>query len=278
MLALTYCSNAFGQQDFQEVDPRNLVRNPKNYWSLGVIFRDTLVDSEAGHTMELGDKLYYPIRTENANLCYVDADIADQLETLSPGREYLFRGTVLNRQATFFNRQEFFVVIQKITRALDSMQDVKAILDRDTLAAEMDDNSLLADIYEDIFAYAEAQGIAMRELLSPDSSYRPQVVDIINGQILRKQSEGKTTVLAMMSDMIYEILAEYKVQEEPAEPVSTSPGRIGLKPGFGQAPPPTRTGGSTVATNTAEKKPTPPEKPKPKLLDGVGNYNAPVGW
>lgn len=278
VILLCLATTVSGQTDFQEVDPGKLLENPKNYWSLGIVFKDRLMDAQAGRRTEIGSKEYIPFRTLEVGTCYAEARLAPELSSAQLDREYLFRGTVLNRQASFFSRQDtFFVVVQNIEPALEETTVSSSdLLPSGTGRADsLESKRLLSTVQQDLFAYAEQKGLSINDLFS-DITYRAQVMDIINSAIVQQQNEQNTTALALLGELIYNVYAKDYARAPKMEAASRKSSRIDLKAGIGSR------GISTTPDpkkNTDEEQPPEkPAKPKLKLRDGMNNVEQPVSW
>jgi len=281
-LLLGLTATAMAQTDFQEVDAASLLRNPKNYWSLGIVFKDTLLDTQAGRRTKIGSKEYIPFKTMGVGTCYAEARLAPVLSAAQTDQEYLFRGTVLNKQASFFNRQDlFFVVVQSIAPALEKTTvDSSDLLPTNTRmeghdgAAESE--QLLSTIQQALFSYAERENTTIGDLFTQDL-YKPQVMETINSSILETQNEQNTTAIALLGDFLYNAFSKnYAPQAKPEATVAPKSSRISLKTGLGNRTP------SAPRPKSPEKQtdeePAPPAEPKIKPPNVSKNASQPVGW
>ncbi len=284
LIALTsvpLCSRA--ETDYKEVDPDELLANPKLYWSLGIVFKDTLTRTPGGRELRVGNKKYTPLMTKVLGMCYAEKDIVPKLKSFPVNHEYLFRGTVLNVQGGMFSSgNRFHVIIGNVAEALEDVNPLETGLYRTStdpfLESEAEDvvgiEDILMTIHQDIFAYAEEKGIPLADLLRRNSAYEPTVVDMIHAGIRAFETEKGTTSVQILSQMIRDVLADQYAEEDfgvppyeelvPVEPIpAPSKPDLSLKAGIGKLPP--------------EAEPAPkPARPKPPATPP--GHDDPIGW
>ncbi|NCC53326.1 MAG: hypothetical protein EOM20_19235 [Spartobacteria bacterium] len=281
---------AWSAENYRVVEAEKLLSNPKHYWSMGVIFQDTLTSlpDKNQRPLKISGKYYTPFETKIIGICYADEEVMNDLSGALLNRNYLFKGTVLNR------RSEFFVIVNGITPAVEGLGnlDENLFTKPGKLAREETILDLLmADINEKLYAYAEEQGVDMDTLLQRDSTHYRNVLNIIQSNIMTTEREKKTTASAILGDLIYDLFIEHYIapvdetadtgeadltpEQEAAVEAEKQAAKnaalrkkaasIMLKPGLFREVAPTDTDSKPADT-------TP--KPKPMLMEGVPGRQA----
>lgn len=202
--------------EFREVEPEELLANPKHYWSLGILFKDRLTAWPGGTTIRLGKKRYIYFTTERLGACYVDAEVEREIQDLPLGREYLFKGTVLNRGQSIFTRKDsFYVVVTKVTPAVSDADAAKTLLgpkvDEPEIATDGTSSrvtEILASAQSGLFSFAEESGVEVGDILQRDSLYSRKAMDIIYTAVLTAERKNKTTATEILSEFIRATLAK----------------------------------------------------------------------
>jgi hypothetical protein len=240
LLLIIIGMSAYAAQDYRIVETDELLENPRHYWSIGVIFKDTLTGGPVGRQIRIGGKQYIPFYTKVLGTCYAARSMLADLAHADPGMEYLFKGTVLNR------RNEFYVVTHGITPAVEGVNALKSDMfgedDEDTDTLE----TMLLRVNEQLFAYAEEQHIEMAQLLQPGTETFDSALNIIQSVVVKAEREFNTTSLALLSEIILSLFMEHY-----GAPAAATAEEV---PGV---------------TDTADEKPGPKDKPAIALRPGL---------
>lgn len=250
-------------QDFREIPAQELVRNPQHYWSVGVLFRDTLSAPPAGRAIRIGATRYFEFTTRTIGRCYAPEDVVPALQALIPGREYLFTGTVLSRgQGALRHRPVFHIVVHKVAESLGGENGLPDRLLQSAAAASSVGGTRAAEAVVRVFSaahaglvtYAQQQGLSPADLFEPGSAHAAKAADIIQSVLLAAQREEGVPAIEMLGQLVRDTLAYYYgARPVPEERVRAAPRAkrksISLKTGAPVAP---------AAGKSAEAEPAPP--------------------
>ncbi|MBN1269201.1 MAG: hypothetical protein JXB04_06400 [Kiritimatiellae bacterium] len=220
------------REDYREVSPAELLRNPQNFWSLGIMFRDALMEHPTGRHLRIGNTRYVEFGTKKLGTCYAVEEIVPMLESLPVGRTYLFTGTVLTRSPGMFSRTPtFHVVAQNVVESLAGEEDLTGGLLDAALkipAGESGRSSaavahVFSSVHAALFAYSEENGLQFHELFAPDSAHAAKVMDIIQSVLLSAQREENITAIEILGQFVRDTLARYYTVTAPPAPEETPP-------------------------------------------------------
>ncbi len=268
LLWLADGGRAEDQRYYKQVSPSELQANPKNFWSVGFIFKDALLTPPGGPMLLLGIKNYIPMFLRDVGTCYVDADVADEFAALALESDYLFAGTVLSKEASLFGRSQFYIIIQSATPAIGEVAIAQIAADgtMDSSTA-IDIRDLLDQVQEDLYAYAQANQESIAGMFSRDFKNSSQITELIASAIGKVEREKSTSTLYLLTEMIRGILArQYGVEQAAPAPV-TSKEPVAktleeLSPGLPESSTPPAP--ELQAEATSEPTLAPPPSPTPK--------------
>jgi len=219
---------AAAAMDYIDVSAEDLIANPKSYWSLAVVFEDTILSHPDGSRIEIGTQEFREFKTETIGTCYVRADRADVIADAKLNSKYILSGTVLNRPGGWlFNRAgSFCVVVQNITEILPGEEDIddefSQLLKAMDNGADIDDidtdfERLLLVVQRELFAYSEEQDIEIADLFSSGFTGDLDVGSLINSAVVRFGRENKGVEKKMLGDVVSRLLLRHYGQAETEE-------------------------------------------------------------
>ena len=202
---------------YRAVDPEDLKENPEHYWLDTIAFRDELVSPPGTRRIALAGERYVVFKTRIVGHCAASPEVAEKIRSLETGRTYFFQGTVLARG------RNFHVVVGEVSPALE-VEDAAGALETDAGRQYADANirRLLEVVETALFTLSQTKGVPMSELLRWGSEYESQVLDTIQGAILRDSRVSGVTAEMILSRLIYRALVSQKGKTAPG-PLRTGP-------------------------------------------------------
>ncbi len=213
---------------YKLIKTSDLITHPKQYWSTGIMFNDTLLGHPSGRTLRMSGKNYTPFRTKKVGICYAAPGAVQEITAAEVERPYVFRGTVLA------HKRRFVVVVEKILPAVaedkiseNLLKGIRRSSVRATIA------HVVAAAQADLYSFAREQGVSLSTLLAPDSQYLPRVMDIIGSALISAQREEETSSSEILERLVLDLLRhEYHGTPRSAGGTPSSSLHISLKPGL----------------------------------------------
>lgn len=224
-------------EEFKQVDPRELTKNPQKYWAQGLIFKDTLVTPPAGNPVEMGDRSVIAFRTKLAGECYADAVLIPALNDLKPGAECIFSGTVFQESGWFSSK--FFIAVQEFTTSagqlpaltakLRTLQSYGSNISYSVTAQRLD--QVLSFIQTELMAYSSSQNIPLSTILDPASEHKNHVTDVVRRSISRLEEDTRMPSSAFLVDLLTAMTAQhYFAPSNNVEAISVEENKPQTKP------------------------------------------------
>jgi len=222
-LALLSAPHAHAQfRDFKEVEPEALIETPQIYWAVGVVFKDTLVEPPSGRQVQLERERYTQFLTETVGKCYADESIVPRLQVLEFGKEYLFAGTVLQKQGFF--RSKYYVVVRDVKPAVITAETEDLSADprfHQTTITTDQLTDLLSTVEHALFALAEEHNYGPSSLLEDDAPGYEHAMETIRTTVATAEKEYGTTSRELLVRVIRDLLAPSS-PDRAAEPATTA--------------------------------------------------------
>lgn len=220
------------QDEFIEVEAKELVKNPQLYWAQGVIFKDVMVQPPEGPARKIGEHQVVSFRTKAAGECFADEELAGALRNVKPGSECFFSGTVFQEQRTFSS--SFRILVQKFTASVPDLKNASEII---TNMARVGDSAyartarqldfVLSRIQGELIAYSSEKNLSLAELFDPASPHRERLLEFARRGINQLEDESRAPSSAFLADLLVAMLAESHRQPVPPPAATNAPA---LKP------------------------------------------------
>jgi hypothetical protein len=272
--SLTTVSSAAARDDeYQEVEVEDLLRNPQNYWALGIVFRDTLLGGPARKALKIGSGRYYAFPTERLENCYADEKLVPRLEVLPTDKEYIFSGTVLQRS------RRYYVVVKDLQPASIGDDVTEDLVKRLGRAGDPTTAERVAAIIEAaekaLFAFVLENKLQGQPLLTPDAKHRKEALGVIRATVADAEREYELTARELLTQFIEMVLVEAALKQGDARADDTSAVDAG-----DTSPPQTRERGrgvqDAVAWGTEPEPAEPPDLIAPGYRLKLLPYNTKV--
>ena len=242
-----FTATARRENDFVQVQAKDLVKNPQLYWAQGIIFKDTIVTPPTGPARKMGERSVIPFRTKIVGECFADEILAPAMQDVKAGAECLFSGTVFQDSGWFSSK--FHIIVQECTASAASLGDMRAKLDTlqkfssnvvySTTAQRLD--FVLAAIQSDLMAYSAENRVSMAEVFDPKSPHRDRVIQAVRSGVDKLQDESRAPSSVFLSDLLTAMLAgrfyaptssthtavesSPKMENKENQPVEKNPGK-----------------------------------------------------
>jgi hypothetical protein len=168
------------ERKFKEVNAEDLLQNPQNFWSTGILVYDTLEELPSDRDERIAKKKYYKFKTRDIGKAYAGKDLYEMLATAQVGQEFVFSGTVLN------HRREYIVVFQSATPTIEAIeeapiQDVDLVINQLESSTE-DSLRQLSDFLKRtitaLTGLSQSEGLPIEQLLA-NKTYRDKAMGSI---------------------------------------------------------------------------------------------------
>ncbi len=293
-------ARAARDEEFKQVDPRELTKNPQKYWAQGLIFKDTFVSPPAGNPVKMGDRSVIAFRTKQAGECYADAVLIPALSDLKPGAECIFSGTVFQESGWFSSK--FFIAVQEFTTSAGQLPDLTAKLrtlqsygsniSYSVTAQRLD--YVLSLIQTELMAYSSSQNVPLSVILDPASAHKNHVMDTVRSSVNKLEENAHIPSSAFLIDLLAAMTAQHyyapsnnveaiSVEENKPQPKPEPPAKPEAKEEPKAGPPPPVINHADAAETTRTNTPAPAKTSrslfgrifglgdsKPKQAKGVG--------
>jgi hypothetical protein len=233
-----------GQADqYREVRPHQLLKNPQNFWSVGVTFHDVLTAYPDGEAVELKDRVFVPFKTETIGICYADQNLVPVIKNLPLGKECLFSGTVFQFPGgLLFGDDKFHVVVHRVKAAFEDVGDIRPGLVRQAKSAldktgnTVQDMELIEDVHQALFRYAEQQNIDIKTLFVPESIEAQRGRQVVRSATAEYVQETGLNAEALLNDILWALFSHHYGQATPP-PAQQAPESVAPAPGPTPEPP-----------------------------------------
>jgi len=196
-------------QDYVPAEVAQLKASPQRFWARGVVFRDILKEAPGDRPLRLDNRTFYRFVTVELGEVYAAEEAVEPLRAATPGDAYLFSGTVSQR-----GRQYYYII-----RSIEPVKiDVASVVQQiEEINRGITDNpynrvfialeGIMADIQKDLFAYATARKIPVRELFDPAAGHMGKVQSSIHSALRRAEEKSRTPSQEYLVSMIVAMMA-----------------------------------------------------------------------
>lgn len=208
-------------QDYMPVEIRDLKSSPQRYWAKGIVFRDTLKTVPGTRTLRIDDRTITRFETEQIGELYAVGESIDRLRQLTPGMEYLFSGTVAQRG------RNYFIVVRdasSIAEKAEKVPEMMGAINLDNPTNEYNRvfaslEQIMKEVQKDIFAYATAQNITVKEMFDHKGEHRDKIFNSIRLNVRKIEEQSKIPAQEYLISLIVAIMAMQQGYTEAAPPV-----------------------------------------------------------
>ena len=257
--------------EYTKVEAAELAQNPQMYWARGIVFSDVLEAVTAEKPVKLGDRRYRPVTLRALGTCYLESSLEDTARALPLGQEYVYAGSVYQKDAgLLFNKRRFFVVIKRISSPIKDTDDLVAVLQK-VIADKLADspfqatfrslNDVLASAQKDLEAYSASSNLQLQALFAPDSPHANRVVQSIRQALLDQERASKVPIPSFTVNLLTALLSirNGALAALPAQPAEEAASPVELEETGPEAAP----GAETPSVSPAEPEPAVAPEPEP---------------
>ncbi len=205
-------------QEFAPVEVAELKAAPQRFWAKGIVFRDTLEVLPGERTLKLDDgTVLTRFVTKNLGDVYVTSAALSGVTGLKAGEEYLFSGTVNQRDRKFFifgGRKYLFVVKEVRPANISSSLIPQRLVELGTSGGDTPYNlvfksleGIMRDVEKDLFAYATVQGIEVKTIFDPAAGHMSKLKSSIHTALRRAENTTKTPSQELLVSVIASMMA-----------------------------------------------------------------------
>jgi hypothetical protein len=204
-------------QDFQPAEVADLKASPQRFWARGVVFRDTLKEAPADRTLRIDDRTYTRFFTADLGEAYATEEAVESLRAATTGEAYLFSGTVSQRGRQFFYIIRSIEPVKKdVATVVEQLEEInRGITDNPYNRVFIALESIMADIQKDLFAYATAQKLEVRDLFDPAAGHMGKIQSSIHAALRRAEEKSRTPSQEYLVSMIVAMMAMQNGYVEP---------------------------------------------------------------
>jgi len=240
-LALAWSAVAKADE-YVKIEAAELKANPQTYWARGIIFSDILESQPTAEEIKLGDNKYYPVQMRTLGTCYVDASLKETVAALKLGDEYIFAGSVYQKEGGFFSsKRRFFVVIKRVTAAVKEADKMAVVLmggipklgTNDPFAQPLHLLSeVLTSAQRELQAYCASSNIEISAVFTPGSPHAAKAVQAVRQSLYALENKTKVPTMEYAVSLVTSLLAAHNGGLQPAvepapvvvpEPVPAAP-------------------------------------------------------
>lgn len=204
-------------QEYLPTEAAALKASPQRFWARGVVFQDTLKEAPGDRTLRIDDRTFTRFFTEELGEVYAAEEAVEPLRAATVGETYLFSGTVNQR-----GRQYLYIIraiepVKKdVATVVEQLEEINRGIttnpyNRVFVALE----SIMAEIQKDLFAYATAQKITVRELFDVNAGHMGKVQSSIHAALRRAEENSRTPSQEYLVSMIVAMMAMQNGYVEP---------------------------------------------------------------
>ena len=216
-LAVLVWAGGAWADEYLTVKAGELKSNPQNYWARGVSFSDQLEGLAGEKGIKLGGRMHHAFATRTVGTCYVEEGLRDQLNGLQPGREYVFTGTVYQRNKGWFSSERrFFVAVNRIVPAAQetekALTDLRDSFGRTSLSGPHADalralNDILTDAQTELAAYCASSNLEVKALFQAGPEGLHVVSQAVRQAMIRRENQTKTPSLEYFVSLLTALVA-----------------------------------------------------------------------
>jgi len=204
-------------QEYLPTEAAALKASPQRFWARGVVFQDTLKEAPGDRPLRLDNRAFYRFVTEELGDVYAAEEAVESLRSATPGDAYLFSGTVSQR-----GRQYYYIIrsiepVKKdVATVVQQIEEINRSIttnpyNRVFIALE----AIMADIQKDLFAYATARKVPVRDLFDPAAGHMGKVQSSIHAALRRAEEKSRTPSQEYLVSMIVAMMAMQNGYVEP---------------------------------------------------------------
>ncbi len=198
-----------GRDQYTVVEAVQLNQHPQRYWSRGIVFEDTLVET-TGRRRQIDGRRVIEIGTRTVDNVYVDARLEDRAARMTRGQQYVFSGTVLSESRRFlrWSRTTYSVVVDSIER-LDEGQpeDLLDLFTGDETGANLEPVlQALAEAQRMMIVEARNEGVPVEAMFDAQMPRSDRAIEIARSAVRRAEREAGLPAAEMLSMLLRELL------------------------------------------------------------------------
>lgn len=228
-------------EEYITVESASLKSNPQTYWARGIVFSDVLESIPGGKSVKLGERSYLPIQTRILGTCYIDASLEDAVKQLKLGEEYVFAGSVYQKDSgIIFSKRRFYVVIKRVSAAIKKTGDLAPAL-QEALARSLAEgpyaatlqnlNGLLASAQKELQAYCASSNLDIKAVFEPGSPHAHRAQQTVRQALFELENRTKTPTAEYAVSLVTTFLAVQNGALAPAPaPVPVEPPALTNEP------------------------------------------------
>ena len=172
------------------VDTDTLLKRPQDYWSVGIAYKDAVLDA-GRHQIKILEKTYYSVELKELGLAYASEQGLADIETTGLNRQYLLTGTVLYEKTGFFQNKDhyYIIILEADPTVITDTEEIEAGLDQLSLSKGPPETQHMLDVISttqrELINLSKKLDVPVEELFDLDSENHDQARDIVR-RALRK--------------------------------------------------------------------------------------------
>ncbi|OQW96495.1 MAG: hypothetical protein BWK77_04420, partial [Verrucomicrobia bacterium A1] len=197
------------QSRYRNVEARDLVERPQNYWARPIVFQDTLLQPPSGRDFKLEGIRYATFTTKTIGTCYLVKPLESVLAQVPADRDYVFSGTVLQRGG------RYYVIVESFSGTVDSEEipsDLRNVAASGKALLVSKSTQPMADILrtsqESLFAYAKEHNLKLEQLFEPDSGHSARAMELIRMSAREQEKKLGTPSAEIIAQYVYGVLVQ----------------------------------------------------------------------
>jgi hypothetical protein len=207
-------------QEYVPTEVKDIKENPQRFWAKGIVFRDTLKSFPDNRTLKIDNRVGVRFFTEELGEMYVPSEMVDVVNKLTLGSQYLFSGTVAQRG------REYYVIVKEAATVAETLMQVPEIMESINLNNPTSEynrviatlETIMKDVRQELFAYATANNITIKELFDRDGEHRSKVIGSVRTNLRKIEERSKMPSQEFLVSLIVSFMA---VQQGYVEPSAT---------------------------------------------------------
>lgn len=203
------------------VDTDTLLKRPQDYWSVGIAYKDAVLDA-GRHQIKILEKTYYSVELKELGLAYASEQGLADIETTGLNRQYLLTGTVLYEKTGFFQNKDhyYIIILEADPTVITDTEEIEAGLDQLSLSKGPPETQHMLDVISttqrELINLSKKLDVPVEELFDLDSENHDQARDIVRRALRKVEVTQDILSSEILSGFIFHMLSR-KFSESPPE-------------------------------------------------------------